>query len=260
MQSEFEKAYRAFHTTFRRERDPVGRVHLYHRKKDQEIVAFLAALLAYGNVQTILNSLDRVLSILGESPYDALRQKGHWPELNGFRHRFTSGAQLQALFYSLHFHLEKEDSLEKLFSRGPGNTLKDQLSFFVRQISNCAMEAKRLSAADRRSFHYLLSDPERGSACKRLNLFLRWVVRRADGIDLGLWSILEPKDLLLPVDTHILKTLKLLKWTDSKTANWKVAEAATARLRKLNPEDPIRYDFSLCHLSMQGLSLDSFSI
>src|SRR5262249_25013660 len=99
---------------------------------------------------------------------------------------------------------------------------------------------------------YLFSDPLAGAACKRLNMYLRWMVRPADGIDLGTWDQVSSKDLVSPVDTHILKTLRKLRWTRSHSANWKVAEAATDRLREYCHEDPVKYDFSLCHLSMHG--------
>ena len=99
---------------------------------------------------------------------------------------------------------------------------------------------------------YLLPSPGEGSACKRLNMFLRWVVRPDDGIDLGLWRCVDPATLFLPVDTHILQVLRRLRWTQSKTANWRLCLAATDRLRRIDPKDPIRFDFSLCHLSMRG--------
>ena len=258
MQSVLEKAYQNYHVQFKRDRDPIGLVHSYRSKKDQEVVAFISALLAYGNVQTIRQSLHSVLLVLGKSPYQRILEQSHWPELKGFRHRFTSGNQLNALLYALHEILNEQGGLETYFITQPGSTLKDRLSAFVKSISAKSEQApERLGAADQRSFRYLLSDPERGSACKRLNLFLRWVVRKRDGIDLGLWSALNPKELILPVDTHILKTLQKLRWTRSKTATWQVAIEATEKLKRFDPLDPIRYDFSLCHLSMEGKSLEN---
>jgi len=88
-----------------------------------------------------------------------------------------------------------------------------------------------------------------------MNMFLRWMVRKDDGIDLGLWSGIHPSELMLPVDVHLLKTIRRLGWTKSKTASWQVVEDATLRLREHDAADPIRYDYSLCHLSMEGLNL-----
>jgi uncharacterized protein (TIGR02757 family) len=90
-------------------------------------------------------------------------------------------------------------------------------------------------------------------------MFLRWVVRKKDGIDLGLWTRIHTRQLMLPVDTHLLQTLRALRWTRSRQATWRVVEAATHRLRRYAPEDPIRYDFALCHLSMAGGSLRQYS-
>ncbi len=138
--------------------------------------------------------------------------------------------------------------------------MREMLSSFIRRFTSQPLpEAfKPVLKRRERNIKYLLSDPERGSACKRLNLFLRWVVRPSDGIDLGVWKSVDPQRLMLPIDTHLLQTLKKLRWTRSNTANWKVVESATERLRAFCPEDPIRYDFSLCHLSMRGRSIKEF--
>jgi uncharacterized protein (TIGR02757 family) len=109
----------------------------------------------------------------------------------------------------------------------------------------------RGSATDRSTRH-LVSDPRAGSACKRLVLYARWMVRPADGVDLGLWPI-SPSDLVIPVDTHVHRISRNLGLTDRRTASWATAEEITAGLRKLDPEDPVKYDFALCHL---GVSRD----
>lgn len=134
--------------------------------------------------------------------------------------------------------------------------LSDFVTRFAAQPLPKGLEPRRLERA--RSLKYLLSDPLRGSACKRLNMYLRWMVREADEIDLGLWKCVKKEQLMLPVDTHLLKTLRILKWTSSKQATWKVVEEATERLRKYAPEDPIRYDFALCHLSMAGGKISQY--
>lgn len=253
----FEKAYTDFHTQRERNRDPVQFSSRYQNPQDQEVVAFLSALLSYGSVSQILSSVEKALLPLGPSPADFIKTSplsGLW---NGFNHRFTQGVDIEMIGHFLKEVLLSHGSIESCFVDCPSKNLEDRLSFFVNRFWEPSFTSsfKAVLKKRQRNLKYLLSDPKRGSACKRLNLFLRWVVRPADGIDLGIWSKVHPQDLILPVDTHILKILRALRWTSSQTASWKVALAATERLREIHPEDPIRYDFALCHLSMSGYTL-----
>jgi uncharacterized protein (TIGR02757 family) len=262
IKSLLDLAYTDFHSTYHREKDPVSLVHRFSDPRDQEVAAFLAALLSYGNVQTILGSVRHLFRIVGEGPFQNLlswETKGDAPAkgLNSFRHRFTTGEDLEVILHWLSSALGSHGSLESFFCDTPyplSSPVRDLLSDFVHRFSAqslpIGLDEKRQRR--RQSLKYLLSDPERGSACKRLNMFLRWVVRPKDGIDLGLWKMLSPAQLVLPVDTHLLRTLRALRWTRSKQATWKVTEEATRRLRQYSPEDPVRYDFALCHLSMSG--------
>ncbi len=259
LRATLEAAYKSHHSSYSRARDPLSLVHRYARPADQEIAAFLAALLAYGNVRIILNSAARVLDALGPELRTGLLQNSFPQALRSFRHRFNTGEDFEVVFHWLRMALNSHGSLEGFFMAGArqDGQMRDLLASFVQRFTSQplpqALEA--LHARRTRQLKYLLSDPERGSACKRLNMFLRWMVRPADGIDLGLWKSLSPAQLILPLDTHLLKTVKALKWTKSNQATWKVAESATARLREFAPLDPVRYDFALCHLSMEGGSL-----
>jgi|688.fasta_scaffold277244_3 uncharacterized protein (TIGR02757 family) len=258
LQTVLEKAYQEFHSRPHRDQDPLKTVHRFSNPQDQELVAFIAALLSYGNVTTILSSIEKVLLPLGTHPYQFIQSsslKGLW---TGFKHRFTTGEDIEVLLNWLKSALEKKGSLENYFvEEGSERPMRDLLSSFVKRLSQESLPASLSKTAKRRerNLKYLLSDPERGSACKRLNLFLRWVVRENDGIDLGIWSKLGPEKLILPLDTHLLQTLRNLSWTRSQQASWKVAEEATEKLKIYCPEDPIKYDFALCHLSMSGHSI-----
>lgn len=253
-----EKAYQEFHSQPHRDQDPLKTVHRFSHPQDQELVAFFAALLAYGNVTTILSSIEKVLAPMGPHPYQFIQNsslKGLW---NGFRHRFTTGEDIEVIAHWLKSALSQKGSLEEYFvAGGSDKPMKELLSSFVKRLSQESLPPtlSKIAKQRERNLKYLLSDPDRGSACKRLNLFLRWVVRENDGIDLGIWSKLSPEKLILPVDTHLLQTLRKLSWTRSQQASWKVAEEATERLKAYCPEDPIRYDFALCHLSMSGYSI-----
>lgn len=252
----FESAYSRFHTAFRRESDPISIAHRYPSKDDQEVAGFFAAILAYGNVKSILTSCRIALEPLGKNPAKFLREAF---DLNGlwttFRHRFTRGEDLQIVSLWLRRILNEYGTIEKFFtatSHPLDSDMQLLLSDFVRRLHALPLtEAQRVIYRKReRNLKYLISDPLQGSACKRLNMYLRWMVREADGVDLGLWKSLRPNQLKLPIDTHLLQTLHQLRWTRSKQATWKVAEVATKKLIALNPDDPIRYDFALCHLSM----------
>lgn len=255
-----DAAYSDFHSHYYREKDPVSLVHAFADRKDREVVAFYAALLAYGNVPTILNSVRKILLRLGEEPYRNvidLRFRGLFSD---FVHRFTTGDDIEILGHWLSGVLRSHGSLEAYFCEGGTDDIKVSLSRFVNSLTDQTLPKSLLPVKQRRerNLKYLLSDPMRGSACKRLNMYLRWMVRPEDGIDLGIWSRIDKSKLVLPIDTHLLKTLQHLRWTKSKQANWKVAESATARLRLYSPEDPVRYDFALCHLSMAGKSIADY--
>lgn len=204
------------------------------------------------------------MDALGASPYQTILNEQFLDQFVSFRHRFTAGEDLVIVCCWLSQALQQAGSLESFFL--PSSKLsqkmemKDLLSDFVQRFTNQKLPPKIAKAAKVRaqSLKYLLSDPLRGSACKRLNMFLRWMVRPSDGIDLGLWKRLNPHQLMLPVDTHVLKTLHLLDWTTSKTATWKVSEQATQHLRLYEADDPVRYDFALCHLSMNGNSIEMY--
>lgn len=251
----FEKAYNDFHSQFYRDRDPVRFAHLYPDRKDQEIVGIISALLAYGNVTCILQSAASALARLGEHPHAAILSGSFRGQFHGFVHRFTQGVDLEILCCWLQQALQEKGTLENYFSDAGGEgPMKNKLSRFVQKLTAEPLPTglRKSLKARGRNLKYLVSDPQQGSACKRLNMFLRWMVRPADGIDLGIWKQIHPSELMLPVDTHILKMIKQFGWVTTEQATWKVVEQATDHLRKINPADPIRYDFSLCHLSMEG--------
>lgn len=251
-----EAAYADHHSERSLAKDPISLVHAFGDPRDQEVAGFLCALIAYGNVATILKSAKAVLAPLGPSPYRTLLNYSNPFSLPAFKHRFTIGVDFEIVFHWIHCVLAEHGTLENFFvgNQPPSAPMRELLSSFVSRFTAQSvppyLQAAR--AARQRQLKYLLPDPARGSACKRLNMYLRWMVRPSDGIDLGLWKSLSPASLILPLDTHVLQTIGQLGWTTSGQASWKLAEMATSRLKELCPEDPIRYDFSLCHLSMEG--------
>ncbi|MBI3293782.1 MAG: TIGR02757 family protein [Deltaproteobacteria bacterium] len=255
LQRILDSAHRDFHNHFHRDRDPIQWPHRFNDPRDQEIAAFFSAILAYGNVATILTSLNRIFAALGPSPSHEVFASDLLERFEHFVHRFTRGVDIAIVCHWLKTILDQSGSIETFF--GKPATAREGLESFAERIHALPLPPKLKSAAERRqrNLRYLISSPKQGSSCKRLNLFLRWVVRPNDGIDLGLWQTIDPSLLMLPIDTHVLKVIRELGWTRSRSALWKTSEEATERLRRLCPADPVRYDFALCHLSMSGFTI-----
>ncbi len=238
--------------------DPLKYVRRFREKKDQEIIGLVAAGLSYGIVEQIFNSLEFVLKRVGEKPAQFLRQfdpKKDLGRFDGFVHRFNRGRDLACLFWWLRQIYEQYATLEDFFLVGYSKedlSVRPALTSFVDRMltldSAGLYGGKKLPNEAR--VRFFLPHPRRGGACKRLNMFLRWMVRPDDGKDLGLWRSVSPSQLIIPLDTHIIKTVTKLGLTRRKTTDWKMAEEITAKLKRLDPDDPLKYDFALCRLGM----------
>ncbi len=220
------------------------------------MAALVAAVLAYGNARAILSSVSRVMEVLGPSPETYLRgvtARELRARLSDFRHRWTSGDHVSDLLWRVAQALGEHGSLRELFLRGyepSDRNVGGSLTRFVDAL--LAYDAPRRSERAGRGVRYLLPRPADGSACKRLNMFLRWVVRPDDGLDLGIWREVSPALLVVPLDTHTARVGRALGLTRRATTDWRAAEDVTRSLRRYDPEDPVRYDFALCHVSMSG--------
>ena len=237
-------------------RDPIWTVRRFTDAADQEIVAFIASALAFGRVQSVLQTVDAVLAAMGPSPADFLRR--FTPDaaeaFSAIGHRWIRSLDLAALAWQLHLMLDRHGSIEGFFATGttPGACTVDAAleSFSARAL---ALDLTPIYGRRRPKpgVAYFFSRPSSGGACKRLNLFLRWVVRR-DAVDLGLWRAVTPAQLVVPLDTHIIRVGRCLGLTRRVSPGWKMALDITATLRTLSPDDPVRYDFAMCHLGMMG--------
>lgn len=251
MKELLDSAYEQYNTSYL-SMDPLELVRRYQDPMDQEVAAFLAAAMALGQYRLIRNALDHLLSLMGRSPYQFVL-KYHADldsELFGsFVYRFYRGDDIQLLIHWMQKIYVKWGSLENLFLQGFHQDdvhIGPALSAFVRFILSQEIPSFFEGLLPRgKGIRHFLSSPEDGSACKRLNLFLRWVVRH-DTLDLGIWRRVPPSMLIIPVDTHISRISRQLGLTKRKTADWVMAEEITKSLRMLNPSDPVRYDFALC--------------
>ena len=237
--------------------DPVWIVHRYERADDREVVAFIAAALAFGRVQSVLNSVDGLLQVMGASPaafvrnFDPARDRGCFKHLV---HRWTNGADFAALVWILHQMIEQSGSIEGFFAEGLAADAVD-VGAALQSFSTRALALDVSAVYGRKrpkpGVAYFFSRPSSGGACKRLNLFLRWMVRE-DRVDLGVWKKVRPGQLIVPLDTHIIRVGQCLRLTTLKGPGWRMAAAITASLRAIDPVDPIKFDFSICHLGMMN--------
>jgi uncharacterized protein (TIGR02757 family) len=240
-------------TAARRAQDPVGFVHRYTDPRDQELVGLLAASLAFGNVTAIRAKLEEALQRMGPSPYMAAEDaQGLRRALSGWVHRVYRGEDIAGLLAGARAVQRAAGSLGARFAADleREGDLRAALAAFCDAIREAGgFPLRKLGKGDRRGPSHLLPDPRGGSGSKRLLLYLRWMIRPADGIDLGLWPV-SPAVLLCPVDTHIHKLARNLGLCARANLSWETTAEITAGLRRFDPEDPVKYDFSLCHMGM----------
>ncbi len=254
LHQKLEYHYRAFNRS-RIEPDPLQFLHMFSEPKDIEAIGFLSSVFAYGNVKQINNTMNRLLKITGNSPYHFILDfniKKDSDRFNNLKHRFYSATDIIRLFELLKDAYLKFSSLNNLFSfafntneKNVKNGIKGFSNFFKKNYTNKFGEPTR-------GFTFMFPVPDKNSACKRMNLFLRWMVRK-DELDLGIWNGILTKQLIIPVDTHIAKISRKLKLTNRKNVSWLMAEEITSELMKFDPEDPVKYDFALCHIGMRKL-------
>jgi uncharacterized protein (TIGR02757 family) len=237
--------------------DPVEFPHRYTDPRDIEVSALLAAALAYGRADLFRPKVDALLQRMGPSPaafVRALDVPGAAALLEGFVYRFNVGTDVAVLLMGMGRALREHGSLEALFVQGLASrgTLHGALDAFTTGLRRVPMDALRAALGPERGLHHLLPSPLGAGAAKRLNLFLRWMVRGPDTVDFGIWKRVPPAALLIPLDTHIGRISQHLGLTRRKDLTWRTAEEVTASLRALDAADPVRYDFALCHYGMSG--------
>lgn len=227
-------------------------VYNYSETADMEVAGLVAAVLAYGRVQQIEKSVTKLLGIMGSSPcgfvrdFDASARR----KLRDFKHRFNTGDDMSDLFVLLKGVIRKFGSIENYFLEGlnsDDNTVIPALRRFCDSLH--AQYAARHGGDVSRGLKYLLSSPTGSSACKRLNLYLRWMVR-SDDVDAGVWKLVDKAKLVVPIDVHMGRLCKIIGFYDRKTVSLVTALEITRQFAKINPSDPVKYDFALSRIGI----------
>jgi uncharacterized protein (TIGR02757 family) len=237
--------------------DPIQTVRPFADPADREIAGFCAAALAFGRVASVLNSISVLFSTLGSSPANFVRSfdpEAAPPVMRSMVHRWIRGDDLVALLWMLRQMLDRSGSIEQFFLEGL-NASDEDVAAALDSFSTRALALDMRTAYGRQPRRpgvcYFFPRPSAGSACKRLNLFLRWMVRR-DEVDLGVWKGVPPSKLIVPLDTHVIRLGRCLQLTRYTSPGWRMAADITASLRALNPSDPVSFDFALCHVGMMN--------
>jgi len=240
--------------------DPLSFCHRYNDPRDQEVAAVIAAAFAYGGIKIILRTLESIFTELGPSPWRSVinfEPRQGLRTFAGFKHRFNNGRDLCALLWGVRQMLEQSGSVEAFFLNHHDSDAED-VTGSLNGYSGSVLALKYQPVFGTKQipsdsyFPFLFPAPALGSACKRLCMFLRWVVRPNDGIDLGLWRGVAPSCLIIPVDTHISRISGYLGLTVRKNADWRMAQEITAGLRACDRNDPVKYDFALAHLGISA--------
>ena len=270
----FERLYNRYNHRNLIKPDPLQFVYQYNSPSDMEVVAFLSAALAYGRVEQIEKSLSNLFARMGESPFAFVKNfdKRGLKRLSGFKHRFTTGGDIADLLVLLKQVLKRYGSIERFFIEGYNSGDKNIIPALTRFCDSLwKMYSKDHNGQPTVGLKFLLAGPAGGSACKRLNLFLRWMVRK-DDVDLGLWKSIDKAKLIVPVDVHIGRLCRILGIypvrnnpvksakapsvrvsngvNNRKTASLAAAVEITESFAQIEPTDPVKYDFALSRIGI----------
>ncbi|MDH6355995.1 uncharacterized protein (TIGR02757 family) [Dysgonomonas sp. PH5-45] len=241
-----DKKSEQYNTTKFIENDPISIPHSFSLKQDIEIMGFFASIFAWGQRQTIINKCKDLSLRMDNAPFQFITQHRDTDlkRLLAFKHRTFNDTDLLYTIQFLKHHYLREDSLETAFFPQQNMSVEEALNHFKAYF--CSLP----SFMQRTAKH--ISSPSQKSACKRLNMYLRWMVRKDNkGVDFGLWQRIAPKDLICPLDVHVERTARMLGLLTRNKPDWKAAIELTKNLTILDPNDPVKYDFALFGISIE---------
>jgi len=228
--------------------DPIGIPHLFTKKQDIEIAGLFAALFAWGNRTTIINKSKELMGRMDNAPHEFILQheEKDLKKIIGFKHRTFNDTDLLYFIEFLKKHYSSFTSLETAFTKH----LKKEDADIEQALNGFYTYFFSLEDVPIRTRKHIAS-PEKNSSCKRLNMFLRWMVRKdKQGVDFGIWENISPAQLICPIDVHVARVAKRLSLFERKPVDWQAARELTACLRTFDPLDPVKYDFALFGLGV----------
>lgn len=223
--------------------DPISVPHQFSKKQDIEIAGFFAAIFSWGNRTTIINKSKELMLLMDNAPYQFVlqHQKKDLQKIEGFKHRTFNTTDLLYCIEFFKGHYSKNNSLENAFTKGmhkKDTTVENGLTGFYNYFFSLPHIPERTKKH--------IASPEKKSSCKRLNMYLRWMVRSDNkGVDFGIWKNISPSQLVIPIDVHVLRVAKRFNLLHNDNTNWQAALELTAHLRTLDAADPVKYDFAL---------------
>lgn len=228
------------------ENDPICIPHMFTKKQDKEIMGFFASIFAWGQRPTIIKKAKELSERMDNAPYDFIQnhKDSDLKKMLGFKHRTFNDTDLLHCIEFFRLHYKENDSLETAFFPQSGMTVEQGLNHFSNYFFSLPHSPQRTRKH--------IPSPSRKSACKRLNMYLRWMVRSDNkGVDFGLWENISPKDLICPLDLHVERTARKLTLLTRPKADWLTALELTNNLRLLDDGDPVKYDFALFGVSIE---------
>lgn len=234
-------------------KDPVWILHRFSDARDIEIMGLITAAYSYGQVSLINKFTDKLLQATGGKPYEFttnFSKRKDKKYLKGLNYRFNTDEDLVRLFTAIKNAVNSYGSLQKLFMSGYNSRDEN----IIAALSNFITVLTSFSKNGHSYFNYLLPNPNNKSTCKRMNLYLRWMVRK-DEIDTGIWSGVSTSKLIMPVDVHVARVSGKLRLVKRKSVDLKFALELTRNLKKFDNNDPVKYDFSLCHIGIDGIKI-----
>lgn len=232
-----EQKYKEFNRPNFNDDDPVGIPHQFSKKEDIEIAGFLAATIAWGQRKSIINNARKIIQLMDDEPYEFIinHTKKDLKRTEGFVHRTFNAQDLSQFFQSLQQLYKVHGGLEEVLCKSP------DVAANIAHFKEVFFE----NAESLRTYKHV-SDPSKGSSAKRINMYLRWMVRNDKrGVDFGIWKKLSPANLMLPLDVHTGNVSRKLLLLERKQNDWKAVVEISDQLRKFDPKDPIKYDFAL---------------
>lgn len=244
-----EEQFRKFNHSSFIDNDPISIPHYFSKKQDIEISGFFAATLAWGLRKTIIKKTRELMKLMDNSPHDFIlnHEENDLKSLQSFKHRTFNSTDL---LYFVHFfkkYYSQNRSLEDLFI--PEGPEAENIKYGIDKFYNKFIDDTYFPGRTKKH----VASPSKKSACKRINMYLRWMVRKDEhGVDFGIWKQIKPGQLICPCDVHVERVARELKLVERKQVDWGMAEELTANLKKYDLEDPVKYDFALFGMGLNN--------